>query len=170
MNLIFRLIGLLLTVFFRSKLDLLGESRINVQVWPNDLDIYGHMNNGRYLTIMDLGRFDLLVRTGLLKISARHRWKPLVGSVTIRFRRSLDPFQKYELCTRILCWDEKWFFMEQRFERNGNVFALAIVKGLFRGSAGNVPIRPALGELGYTKPSPSIPAAIQLWIHAENQL
>ena len=33
-----------------------------MRVWPNDLDTNAHMNNGRYLTLMDLGRFDLMTQ------------------------------------------------------------------------------------------------------------
>ena len=35
------------------------------RVAPTDLDVLGHMNNGRYASLFDLGRFDLLVRTGI---------------------------------------------------------------------------------------------------------
>ena len=35
------------------------------RVWPHDLDTSLHMNNGRYWTLMDLGRADLMIRSGL---------------------------------------------------------------------------------------------------------
>ena len=33
-----------------------------MRVLPNDLDLLWHMNNGRYLSLMDQGRVDLMVR------------------------------------------------------------------------------------------------------------
>ena len=78
MNLFLRLFYVLAAGFFRERLKVLDTSILNLAVFPNDLDIYGHMNNGRYLTLMDLGRMDLIVRTGLGKTAGQNRWKPLV--------------------------------------------------------------------------------------------
>ena len=38
------------------------------RVLPNNLDINGHMNNGRYLTIVDLALFTLFIRSGFAKL------------------------------------------------------------------------------------------------------
>ncbi len=66
MNLIFRLLGLLLTTRWRGRLGPLEESVLKLRVWPVDLDVNLHMNNGRYLSVMDLNRVDVILRTGLL--------------------------------------------------------------------------------------------------------
>ena len=67
MNLYIRLIIYLIKSLFRNQMDVLETSHLRFHVWPNDLDFNMHMNNGRYLTVMDLGRFDLMIRTGLMK-------------------------------------------------------------------------------------------------------
>ena len=116
-----------------------NSSILTFRVWPNDLDINLHMNNGRYLTIMDLGRADLMIRCGLGKVILKRRWMPVLGAVTIQYRRSLSPFQGFRLRTRILCWDEKWVFLEHRVKSlDGQVAAVAIAKGLLRSPAGLV--------------------------------
>ena len=56
---IVRLAKTLVTAPFRSRLRPTDASTVHFLVWPNDLDMNRHMNNGRYLTLMDLGRFDL---------------------------------------------------------------------------------------------------------------
>ncbi len=66
MNLFFRLLRLLLTARWRGRLGPLDESVLKLRVWPVDLDVNLHMNNGRYLSVMDLGRVDVILRTGLL--------------------------------------------------------------------------------------------------------
>ena len=38
-----------------------------LRVLPNDLDINGHMNNGRYLTIVDLMLVEYFGRSGFAK-------------------------------------------------------------------------------------------------------
>ena len=153
-----------LTLRFRSPLEPLGTSILAFRVWPNDLDVNVHMNNGRFLSVMDLGRFDLTFRTRLGRAMLRNRWMPLVGGVTIRYRRSLDPFERYELHTRLVGWDAKWVFLEQRFLKQGGALAAeGVVKALFRGKDGNVPVGEVLRQMGYDGPDLLPPADIQIW-------
>src|SRR5258706_4303913 len=120
MNLLVRALAVFLGLIFkRRSLGLLDESVLAFRVWPNDLDANVHMNNGRYLTLMDLGRLDLTARAGFLGTALRRGWRPMVGSATIRFRRGLAPFARFQLITRIVCLDGKWFFIEQRLEAQG---------------------------------------------------
>ncbi|HEY4484719.1 MAG TPA: thioesterase family protein [Nitrospiria bacterium] len=167
MNLYLRFAIVLLTALVRRALGLLDESVLTFRVWPNDLDVNGHMNNGRYLTIMDLGRVDLMLRAGLGRMALKRRWSPRVGSAAIRFRRALNPFQAYQLKSRILCWDEKWFFIEQRFERHGEMIATGMVKGLLRGRNGNIPTAEVLESLKIAISSPGMPSAIRAWLRSE---
>lgn len=167
MNLILRMLRVLFAALRGRRLAPLGESVIRLRVWPNDLDTNLHMNNGRYLTIMDLGRLDFIVRTGLGGIMLRRRWRPMVGSAVIRFRRGLGPFERYELKTRVVWWDDKWFWIEQRFERQGGVAAIGAVKGLFRQPTGNVPTPEVLGVLGVSERPKCMPDWIAAWRDAE---
>lgn len=166
MNLLFRMIKVLVAAVFGARLAPLGESVVRFRVWPNDLDTNLHMNNGRYLTVMDLGRLDLMFRTTLGSVIVKQRWRPMVGTSVIRFRRSLAPFERYDLKTRIVSWDEKWFWLEQRFERGGEVVATGAIKGLFRNSKGNVSTAEVLAAIGVTA-APQIPDWILAWQRAE---
>jgi len=164
MVLFFRTLWKGLTLRLRKPLDPLGVSVLRFRVWPNDLDVNIHMNNGRFLSIMDLGRFDLSFRTKLGRAMFRNRWQPLVGGITMRYRRSLAPFEAYELHTRLLGWDEKWVFLEQRFlKRGGDLAAEGVVKVLFRGKAGNVPMAEVLRLMAYEGPQVEVPEHVRRW-------
>src|SRR4051812_35281882 len=102
-----RMLRIIATARGRGRLAVHGESVLRFRVMPGDLDINLHMNNGRYLSIMDLGRLDIILRSGIHRPMLRRRWTPLVGSETIRFRRSLTLFQRYELHSRLVGWDDK---------------------------------------------------------------
>ena len=151
----------------RPRHDPLDESRVSLRVWPNDLDINLHMNNSRYLLAMDLGRWDYGLRCGVLQAALRRRWFPVLGSETLGFRRALDPFQRFELATRVVGWDEKWWWFEQRFEVAGRVHAVGRVKALFRGPEGHVPPAALLAAIGRSDASPPLPEPIRLWRDAE---
>jgi len=170
MNLIFRLLYVALAALRRPRLSPLGESRVRFTVLPGDLDLNGHMNNGRYLTVMDLGRVDLLLRTGVVGAMRRNRWSGVVASVAIRYRRALNPFQRYELGTRLIGWDDRWFFMEQRFTRGGELCAYGIVKVQFAGRAGRVAPQLMADAIHPGAESPVFPRAVRDWQEAEDRL
>lgn len=139
MNLWFRLLRVLCKCLFVKKTkDVFTESRVSFRVWPNDLDINWHMNNGRYLTLMDLGRTHLMAQLDLLWKLPKKKWFPVVGGVSIQYGRPLDPFQKFEIITKLLSWDEKWFYVEQVFERSGKIHASAVLRALFLGPQGKI--------------------------------
>ncbi len=149
MNLYLRLLWTVLRAAWSSRLGPLDSDRVRLRVLPNDIDAFGHMNNGRYLTLMDLGRIGLIARTGLGREMLRRRWYPLVRNVSMSFQRPLMPFASFSLETRVLCWDEKWFVLEQRFVQGERTVAIGVVRALIRAakSKTNVPTRDVLGAI-----------------------
>lgn len=139
MNLYLRLLIIIFTGIWRKPMQPLDTSILNLHVLLNDLDLNRHMNNGRFLTIMDLGRMDLLKRTGMLSLAIKNKWMPIVGNATIDFKRPLKLWQKYELHTRVSGWDEKWIYLDQTFYSRNKVVAIGKIKGLLRGKDGNIP-------------------------------
>ena len=115
MNLWFRLFWLFLKARFRTPIPApFGMSVLHLRVWPNDLDLSMHMNNGRYLTLMDLGRLDLMLGMGVAGASFKAGWTPILSASKVRFRRELRPFKAFRLETRILWWSATQLIMEQR--------------------------------------------------------
>jgi acyl-CoA thioesterase FadM len=139
----------------------LAEARLRFHVMPHDLDFNLHVNNARYLSLMDLGRVDLLNRMGMLSLAFRGRWIPILGGVNIRYYRPLFLFQGFDLVTRIVGWDAKWFFLEQRFEREGKSIATAYARALVRGPAGSLPSAEILTTLGIALESPPLPEGVR---------
>ncbi len=152
---------------FRARIDLLATSELRFRVLPTDLDINLHMTNARYLSFMDLGRTDLLLRAGALQMMWRERWMPVVGHIDIKFRRSLRPFQRFTLKSRLLCWDAKWLYLEQRIESANGLHSVAHVRGLFKGREGSVPTERLLAGVGYSNESPPFPPELAHWEGAE---
>ncbi len=163
MNLYLRLLILLFRLIGLPRKGPLEESRVAFRVLPNDCDINFHMNNGRYLSFMDLGRLHLVAQIRLLRVILRKRWGAALGAAEINFIRPLAPFQKFELVTRLVTWDEKYAYMEQRFESDGMLCAHAFVKGLFLDEGGRVTNSEVAAELGYTGAAPPMPEELRIW-------
>jgi hypothetical protein len=71
----------------------------------------------------------------------------LLGGVSCTFRREIKPFQKFEIWTRVLCWDEKWVYIVSHFVRAGAVKPRGYsLKGQGAASMGRRPGRDAKGQ------------------------
>jgi hypothetical protein len=112
---------------------------------------------------MDYGRTRLLARTGLLEHILRSRWKPLIGAAWVTYRRSLPLFARFTLGSRLVSWDEPWFYLEQTFTGREGLVAVGWVKRLLRGPDGNLPPQEVLGGIERGIESPPIPEAIANW-------
>jgi acyl-CoA thioesterase FadM len=159
MNLFLRLIYTLVAARLRAPLAVLDTGRVPMRVWPGDLDVLLHMNNGRYLTIMDLGRVDFMIRSGLLGKLRQRGWYPVVAALSITYRRPMTLWQRFEMTTRIAGWDDRWVYLQQEFHSGGKLVAAAMVKGAFRGPDGAVPIAALIELAGFTGQPPQIPPA-----------
>ncbi len=156
MNLYLRLLWLIVTNGYRGALHIQDESAIRLRVWPNDLDLNGRLNNGRYATMMDLGRIDLLLRAGVVAQMRKHQWFPVVSDLSIEFLRPLKPFSRVTLKTTLVGWDDRWFYFRQVFEYKGKVCAVGWVQGQLRCGRKRVPVEEVMAFL-HPRQAPELP-------------
>ncbi|ASK67016.1 thioesterase [Brachybacterium avium] len=154
----------MIRVRFRSRLGIWDTSHVRFRVNPGDLDVQRHMNNGRYLTLMDLGRMDLMVRSGFWQRITDQGWYPVVAGQTITYRRSLQLWESFDLASRVIGHDDRWIYLEQVFRRDGTVVADAIVRARFlRRSGGSVPMEEALELAGPLPDDLEVPRWVTEW-------
>lgn len=159
MRLRFRIIWIFLSSYWKKPLGILEQSVINLRVLPNDVDIT-KISNDRYVALMDLGRIDYAFRVGLRKAMVKKQWGPLVTAHSIRFRYPLKIFQKYQLKTRNIWWDDNTFYFEQIFERKGRVLATGYVASTLMNKEGSIPSIQILEETAQKVPKPQEPEII----------
>lgn len=139
MNLVFRMLYVLLLSLFRERLPIGPvESRLRLRTLPNDLDVNLHMNNGRYLTICDLNRVDLFIRTGLLKVMLKQKWMPMVADHTMTYKKPLKVLERFDVALAVTHWDKKFFYMTHTFTAGGRVVAEGTSKAVVRSRDGVV--------------------------------
>ena len=166
MSLYFRFFWLIFLAKRRRSLTPIDISLIELRVLPNDLDLNMHVNNGRYGTFMDLGRMDLIVRTGLRRLMQEQSWFPVVADMHLRFLRPLKLWQRFQLETHLLGWDERWFYFQQRFIRDEKICTVGLIKVQVRQGRRRVDTERVLEKMGYEGGSPKIPPSVQEWINA----
>lgn len=146
------------------RLDVNDVGRMTMRVMPTDLDINNHVNNGVYLSLMDLGRFDLLHRSGAWGVMMKHRFYPVIASETITFRKSLQPWQRFVLETKIVGYDPKAVFLEQRFVVDGEIYAVGFIRGRFlKRSGGTVSLEELSEVLGVEVSTDTLPEWMRRW-------
>jgi acyl-CoA thioesterase FadM len=148
MNLILRMLWVWWLSLRRERLAVgRAESRLHLRTLPNDLDLNLHMNNGRYLTICDLSRLDLFIRTGLVHAMRQEKWIPVITEHTMVYKRSLRLFQSFEAVMHLTHWDERSFYMTHQFLVGDRVVAEGTSVGAIRSREGVVPPEIVLARL-----------------------
>lgn len=171
MNVIWR--TLLVTLLARRRLRREGRieptavGTVRLTTLPTDIDILRHMNNGRYLSLFDLGRWDLLVRTGMADAMRRNGWYAVVSSETITFRKSLNLWKRFDVESRFLGHDDRALYMEHRAVVDGEVYARAIVRArMLRRSGGTLPHDELFAGLGRPEGLPDVEPWVHEWAQA----
>ena len=104
---------------------------LQLRCTPFDCDINGHMNNSRYLSLMDLGRWHYILAGGLWKPVREWGWAPVAVRVEIDYKQSLQPFERFTLETRVVAGSARSITIQQRFLRGEAIAAEAKVVVLF---------------------------------------
>jgi YbgC/YbaW family acyl-CoA thioester hydrolase len=161
MHLLLRTLLLLFTSSRRPPLSVWDASSLPLRVLPTDVDIAVHVNNGMYFSLMDLGRFDLMVRSGVFKKMRRRGWSPVAAGETISFRKSLQLWQRYTIETRIVGLDAKAIYFEQRMVADGEIYARAHIATRLVSKGRPVSQEEIIAEFG----EPPVGLELPEWIH-----
>lgn len=170
MNLYLRLLWTLLRAWRSPRLEVGDTLERKLRVWPNDLDVNGHMNNGRYLTIIDLMLVEYFVRIGFASVMLRKGWRPMAGGSFITYRRGLKPMQAYTLRFRVDACDQNWNYMRFEFVDGERVCAAGYMKGAAVARNGLVPNQESYAALGVPVYPPALPEPVRNWLAAEQGL
>lgn len=136
--------------------------------WPQDLDVFMEMNNGRILTVLEIGRTGLAQRVGLLDAIRDNHWGLVVAGTSVRYRKRIKPFVKFRIVSRCCGWDDKFFYLENAAWIGDE----CAVQGLFRTAItdknGIVAPQKAFDHTGRDATPPRKPDWVEAWINADS--
>jgi len=135
--------------------------------WPWDVDPWMELNNGRTLTLYDLGRLPMVWRAGLLPALRRRGWTMTVAGASVRYRRRVRMFQKFTMKGTILGWDARFFYFQQSMWSKGEATSSILARMAVATSDGIVAPDLVARELGWAEISPPLPEYVEAWIEAE---
>lgn len=172
MNPIVRFIIAVVSATLASRIDVDAIARVRMRVLPNDLDLNLHMTNARYLALFDIAAVVFGIRVGLGRLIIKRGLRPLIASRIVRHRFSLRPFENLTVSTRLIWWDEKWFYIDQRMKTRRGIAAIVLTKGLVYQRRSSHTLRPedVLRLLGFAASASSKPPEIARWLATEQAL
>ncbi|MGH1367981.1 MAG: acyl-CoA thioesterase [Maritimibacter sp.] len=135
--------------------------------WPWDLDMWMELNNGRTLTIYDLGRIPLARRVGLIKAMTANRWGLTMAGASVMYRKRVRMFDKLEVRSRALGWDDKFVYLEQSMWKGSACTSHILYRTAVTDKSGIVSPARVLDALGLDTPSPELPDWVAGWIEAD---
>ena len=140
--------------------------------WPWDLDPWRELNNGRTLTLYDLGRVPMANRMGLSGAMRQRRWGMAVAGASVRYRKRVTVFQRIEMRTHVVGWDDKFIYIEQSMWRGDTCTSHILLRTAVTGKRGIVPpgeVVDVIAEVtGRDIVQPDLPDWVQGWIDADH--
>ena len=146
----------------------LFETHVSHHVcWPIDLDPWVELNNGRTLTLYDLGRIPMMARIGVVAALAANGWGMTAAGNTVRYRRRVRCFHRVEMRSRLIGWDRRFLYVEQAMWRGGEALNHMLVRQAATDSDGIVAPERLIAAMGHDSASPELPDWVQAWIAAD---
>lgn len=170
----FPFVRILKDMYFASRqppLARLTNTHVSQHIcWPHDLDFWLELNNGRALSLYDIGRLSMGVRVGLVRTLKRERWGLTMAGSCTRFRRRIHGFERFEMRSKAICWDDKFTYIEQSmWKRNGDCASHVLYRAAVTDKNGLVPPERVLAAMEQDTASPPMPPWVQAWCAAEDQ-
>ncbi len=149
--------------WFAPKAEPEEEGEISFYIRPWDIDVFFELNNGRILTLFDLGRFELGIRCGLMKTLSQKKWGLAVAGSTIQYRKRVRMFQKVTIRTKFIGRDEKWIYAAQSMWVKGKPTSAALFRTCITNANGVVPTDEVLAAMGKTEFKNKFPEWAKEW-------
>lgn len=146
---------------------IMGEHVSQHICWPWDLDFWFELNNGRTLTLYDLGRVPAANRMGLTRVLAKKRWGMTVAGSTVRYRRRVRAFDRITMRTRGVGWDSRFIYVQQSMWVRGECTSHVLIRMAVTGKTGIVPPAEVMAAMGHDTVSPPLPEWVGAWIMAD---
>lgn len=137
---------------------------------PGDIDPWMELNNGRILTLYDLGRVPMAMRMGLSDAMRKNGLGMVVAGSAVRYRQRVVAFERFTMVSRLLGWDHRFLYIEQSMWKAGSCTNHVVLRQAVtrRGAKGMVNPQELLQLLAPGAESPALPDWITAWVAAEN--
>lgn len=133
------------------------------RVGLTDIDFNMHINNSRYMIFMERSRWDHMVQIGMWDFITEEQLNPIIAGIEMSYIREIRCFKRFDLETSFIGWDEKYFYMEQRFVINQTIHAYGLVKAVFMKQGKLVTPSVFFSKMNIDVLPDALPEHVELW-------
>lgn len=133
---------------------------------PQDIDAWAELNNGRTLTLYDMGRIAHLRRSGLGAVLRREGWSMAVVGSSVRYRRRVRVCDRLAMLTRLVGQDDKFLYYEQSMWNRGACTSHVLIRKAVTDAAGLVRMDRVRAAAGWPAPA-ALPGWVAAWAAAD---
>ncbi len=151
----------------QKKIAYTEQCEIQFYCHPWDIDIFGEMNNGRVLTLFDLGRMALSVRCNLAPVLGKRKWALVVAGSSVRYRKRVRMFDKITMRTQCVGIDERWIYMEQSMWVRGQPCSSVLIRAGITTKEGLIAPHELVEAISETPDTRTLPRWVAEWIDSE---
>ena len=163
-----RFFGRMFAAKRQPQVGLFEESVITTRIGLFDIDPWMELNNGRTQTLYDIARVPHYARMETAEKFSKFGIFVTVAGSSMRYRNRVRPFTKVEIRTRLIGWDEKFFYTEQSMWRAYTCFNHGLIRQAFgRRGKGLVPPPDVMKMFEMDPTSPELPNWVAGWISAD---
>jgi len=163
-----RLISSSLQATLSKSLEINAVATTTFRCMPWDIDMFLEMNNGRILTLYDLGRFNLSIQSGLAKVLKKKRWGLVVAGGSVRYRRRVKMFDKVTMRTQVAGFDERWFYIAQSMWINEQPSSSVLLRTAATSKGKAVSPETVLEAMNVKGWQPELSSWVKSWISSED--
>lgn len=150
------------------KLDFGGVHVSKHLIFPWDMDIFFELNNGRTLTIYDLGRVPLAERNGLLGALKKNKWGLTIAGSSVIYRRRIKSFETVTMHSRAVGYDHRFFYLVQDMWVKDKPAGSALFRAALTSKDGIVPPSELFKSENIEPPHAPMPIWVAAWAEAES--
>ena len=124
----FRLLRFYFVSKFTKKVKIEDETTLSMRCGISDIDPYLEINNGRYQTLADIGRFNHGFRTGFFSKARKYKIYFTVAGASIKYRYRIPFGEKFKMTTKIIYVDDKWTYYLHKFIVKNRITSTLLVR------------------------------------------
>jgi len=95
-------------------------------------------------------------------------WGMTVAGASVRYRRRVRVFHRVRMETRLLGWDQRFFYVEQSLWRQGEALNNILLRVAATQAGGILPPDQLVAAMGHAgQPSPPLPGWVEAWTRAD---
>ena len=152
---------------FTKKVKIEDETTISIRCGISDIDPYLEINNGRYQTLADIGRFNHAFKTGIFSKVRKNKMYFTVAGASIKYRYRIPFGKKFKMTTKIIYVDDKWTYFLHKFIVKNQITSTLLVRSGVVKNGKLIKSKELQKIFNFNIPKDKLPLWIKEWIKSD---